>query len=129
VTNMLWSKPTAHTKYPWALAHWDVTPVGSRVTCSPRPMATDIDYLVLGNVRKSKKHLIAAGFHPEYRSKYNYNSIFYSLRYGNVNVIVTSSKRFQRKFLLATSIAKELNLLEKYHRVTLFQAILYDKFP
>lgn len=126
---MFWDKPVEHNNYLWALAHWDITPVGSRVTCSPPPMATDIDYLVLGNARKIKKHLIATGFRPEYRSKYNYNSIFYSLRYNNINVIVTSSKRFQRKFLLATSIAKELNLLEKYHRVALFQAILYDKHP
>jgi hypothetical protein len=126
---MFWSKPVKHTKYFWALAHWDVTPVGSRVTCSPRPMDTDIDYLVLGNVRKIKKHLIAIGFRPEYTSRYNYNSIFYSLRYNNINVIVTSSKRYQKKFLLATSIAKELNLLEKYHRVVLFQAILYGKSP
>ena len=126
---MLCNKPVEHNKYPWALAHWDVTPVGSRVTCSPPPMATDIDYLVLGNARKIKKHLIAFGFHPDYDSKYHYTNIFYSLRYTNINVIVTSSKRFQRKFLLATSIAKELNLLEKYHRVALFQAILYDNFP
>ena len=126
---MFWDKPVEHNKYLWALSHWDITPVGSRVTCSPPPMNTDTDYLVLGNVRKIKKHLIAAGFRPEYRSKYNYNSIFYSLRYTNINVIVTSSKHFQRKFLLATSIAKELNLLEKYHRVALFQAILYDKHP
>jgi hypothetical protein len=125
---MFWDKPVEHVKYPWALAHWDITPVGSRVTCSPPPMNTDIDYLVLGNVRKIKKHLIATGFQPEYVSRYNYNSIFYSLRYTNINVIVTSSKRYQRKFLLATSIAKELNLLEKYHRVVLFQAILYDKY-
>mgnify|MGYP003624712074 CR=1 FL=1 len=126
---MFWDKPVEHNNYPWALARWDVTPVGSRVTCSPRPMATDIDYLVLGNVRKIKKHLIAIGFRPEYTSRYNYNSIFYSLRYNNINVIVTSSKRYQKKFLLATNIAKELNLLEKYHRVVLFQAILYDNFP
>jgi hypothetical protein len=128
---MFWDKPVEHNNYPWALAHWDVTPVGSRVTCSPSPMTTDIDYLVLGNVRKLKKHLIAIGFRPEYTSRYryNYNSIFYSLRYNNINVIVTSSKHYQRKFLLATSIAKELNLLEKYHRVALFQAILYGKSP
>jgi hypothetical protein len=128
---MFWNKPTAHTKYPWALSHWNITPVGSRVTCSPPPMNTDIDYLVLGNVRKITKHLVATGFYTEYKSTYNYSSIFYSLRsYGNnVNVIVTNNKRFHRKFLIATKIAKELNIQEKYHRVVLFQAILYDNCP
>ena len=126
---MLWNKPSKHTIYPWALQHWNITPVGSRVTCIPPPMDTDIDYLILGNVRKITKHLENIGFHSQYSSNYGFDSNFCSLRSGNVNTIVTNSKRFHSKFLLATSVAKELNLIEKYYRVVLFQAILYGNYP
>lgn len=44
---------------------------------------------------------------------------------GQVNLIVTESEIFYDKFMLATHVSTRLNLMEKEHRIVLFQAILY----
>jgi len=43
----------------------------------------------------------------------------------DLNLIVTDSPEFAKKFLAATSVAKKLNLLAKADRIALFQAVLY----
>lgn len=106
-------------------------PVGSRRTCSPAPVDTDDDYLVW--VKDTYKFKEALG--PEWDQEgtdYDSLSQFVSFRRGGVNFIVTDSYNFFEKFQLATWVARELNLLNKGHRKTLFQAILYGatvKFP
>jgi hypothetical protein len=54
-------------------------------------------------------------------------NVFVSLRSGDVNLIVTSDARFAARFLVATRLATQLNLLNKNDRVALFQAVLYGK--
>jgi hypothetical protein len=99
--------------------------VGSRVTCVPAPTDTDEDVLVLtDNVVKFVNSCTKAGF----KETGSYaGSAFYSLRQGEVNLIITDEEEFYEKFMLATHVCKSLNVLDKQHRITVFQAILYGK--
>jgi hypothetical protein len=99
--------------------------VGSRVTCVPAPTDTDEDVLVLtDNVVKFINSCTKAGF--EETGSYA-GPAFYSLRQGEVNLIITDEEEFYEKFMLATHVCKSLNVLDKQHRITVFQAILYGK--
>lgn len=110
-----------------------VTPVGSRVTCSPPPLDTDRDWLVLidgADENKLMEYLSAAqweigGSLPDGENNTPPECRFISFTKGVENVIVTSSEEFHRRFIAATSVAKTLNLLDKAHRIALFQAVLY----
>ena len=99
--------------------------VGSRVTCVPAPTDTDEDVLVLtDNVVRFVNSCTKAGF----KETGSYaGPAFYSLRQGEVNLIITDEEEFYDKFMLATHVCKFLNVLDKQHRITVFQAILYGK--
>ena len=99
--------------------------VGSRVTCVPAPTDTDEDVLVLtDNVVRFVNSCTKAGF----KDTGSYaGPAFYSLRQGEVNLIITDEEEFYDKFMLATHVCKSLNVLDKQHRITVFQAILYGK--
>jgi len=66
---------------------------------------------------------VGAGYCPSVMP--GMDGIFKSYRLDDVNLIVTRQKRFFRKFLAATYVAKVLNLTRKRDRVSLFQAVLY----
>lgn len=108
--------------------------VGSRVTCNPAPTNTDEDILLLVD---DQEEVIVRCTNQGYvggETYFDSGAItklpdFYSLRKGDVNLIVTSNKLFYDKFLLATSVCKKLNLLKKNDRITVFQVILYEKGP
>lgn len=51
-----------------------------------------------------------------------------SWRKGKLNFIVTKNEDFIRKHKLATYVCKSLNLLNKKHRILVFQAILYGNY-
>lgn len=111
-----------------------VTPVGSRVTCDPAPTNTDADFLCLvtpAALPRAMTDLMEAGFEPSgsvILDDINYlppEDRFASWKRGEVNVILTASPVFFRRFLSATAVAKRLNLLDKADRVALFQAVLY----
>jgi hypothetical protein len=102
-------------------------PVGSRVTCDPAPTDTDEDYLCL-SFGEYDDTLICAGFVRDGSPKFytgNDNGGFRSFRRGDLNLIVTQDPAFFQLFLTATHLAKIFNLLQKNHRIALFQAILY----
>lgn len=111
----------------------NATLVGSRVTCRPAPTDTDQDVLVLVSAYKrdeALQHLADCSFDHDGSDvsdsvNYDPNSPFKSYSLGEVNLIVTWSEDFHRRFLAATSVAKKLNLLRKEDRVDLFQAVLY----
>jgi hypothetical protein len=109
-------------------------PVGSRVTCSPAPMDTDEDFLALVAPE------VFVGFEQMlYLRGFQFGgsrihaggclvgdeSSFQSYTLGQTNMIVTASEAFFNRFMAATSIAKRLNLLDKFDRIALFQAVLY----
>ena len=99
--------------------------VGSRVTCVPAPTDTDEDVLILvKDAVKFAEKCVNAGF----VDKGSYvGAAFISLIQGEVNLIVTHEEEFYDKFMLATHVCKSLNVLDKQHRITVFQAILYGK--
>jgi len=115
-----------------------IVPVGSRVTCSPPPTDTDEDYLLLvENSFTAAKNLEGIGFEyesdPEKVEAYmrmNEGALhgFTSMRFGDINYIITDSPFMFERFLTATYIARELNLLEKKDRVMLFKAIRGGSF-
>jgi hypothetical protein len=100
----------------------DIWPSGSRYTCSPPPMFTDIDFLVHADVIDAR--LLFLGFKPSIRNEYHTTSEdwpFRSWRRGNVNLIVTPSKKFVDYFRVSTHICKKWNVRSKLARVAIFE--------
>ena len=105
--------------------HLGAFPTGSYVTCNPPVTDTDQDWVVLianCEFNESINHLQALGFDTG-RAEYYLGSYIQAARKGTLNLILTWDEGTFQKTRLATDVAKELNLLEKSHRVLLFQAI------
>jgi hypothetical protein len=115
-----------------------IVPVGSRVTCSPPPMDTDEDFLLLvDDIQISVKNLKEMGFSsgmtPEQEAEYEglqrvSGSRFKSLRFGVTNYIITDSHFFFERFLTATHICKTLNLMEKSQRIMVFNGVFGEGY-
>lgn len=103
--------------------------VGSTVTVDPPVEGTDVDYLVLVKEINTLvvSHLRSRGY--TWTHNFDYDVPFFSVRQGDTNLILTDSEEYHKRFMLATSIAKALNLKKKIERVILFQGILYGKGP
>lgn len=102
-------------------------PTGSKYICFPPVENTDEDWVVLVE-EGYEQELSDKGFvYSMSDVEYSNPGIFISARKGNLNWIVTTNKAFFKRFVLATKVARKLNLLEKQSRVALFQAILYGK--
>lgn len=111
-----------------------VETVGSRVTCDPPPVGTDADILVLiedGRLNEARGTLADEGFAQDgsqVADEVNYIDAadrFESFKRGDLNIILTASAEFFRRFMAASACAKRLNLLAKADRIALFQAVLY----
>lgn len=97
---------------------------GSRVICDPPPMHTDEDWVVLvapGSRPSVVDFLLNVGYTHD--GKAYPESQFISMRHGVVNLILTECQWFYDRFVLATRIAKELNLLDRDDRVKLFSTL------
>lgn len=112
----------------------EVVPCGSRVTCNPPVLDTDEDYLVLVPaaaavdlecVLMSEGWTLGGSAIPDESNTVDGDSRFKSWTRGSVNLIVTTSARFYRRFVAATEVCRRLNLLSKQDRIALFQAVLY----
>lgn len=109
--------------------------VGSRATCTPAPMDTDEDWLVLllPNSKVQLEILLGMFGYVEGGSEDCCN-MFTSFNHPShkYNFILTDNKEWHDKFMLATKIAKKLNLMQKDDRIDLFNIILevdFDLFP
>ena len=112
--------------YPsWAKSDWKVWRVGSRETCDPPPTDTDEDFLVLVNCVANTFTSLERKRFRQYKGDAYGESVFSSWRLGDTNAIVTEYEDFAGKFLEASEIAKEENLMRKQDRVDLFQKVLY----
>ena len=126
-------EPAAHPHRALALAHslgCAVVPVGSRRCVKPPPEDTDDDWLVLA----PSVEIIAAlsvGSDPEAlgRSLAGDETGFVSHRIGDLNLIITLSDQFFRRFLRAHEVCALLNLANKSDRIIVFRAILYEETP
>ena len=109
-------------------------PVGSRVTCDPPVLNTDEDYLVLvapEAMPDVHMALLRAEFALDGSNTADAVSTvpeedrFQSFSNDTVNIILTRSPKFFRRFMAATYVARRLNLRVKGDRIALFQAVLY----
>lgn len=109
-------------------------PCGSRVTCNPPPTATDRDFIVLIAEDKwfdfiaevTQIGWVQGGSNlPDDANILPPEKRFLSFVLGRDNLIVTRSPIFYERFIAATHVAKQLNLLRKSDRIMLFQAVLY----
>lgn len=112
---------------------YEIKPVGSRVTCNPAPTDTDEDYLIFYSPQNKIQitDLLEGEDYDHDGSMIDIETVssdFCSYSKDDVNLIFTSDGRFYENFLLATKVCKQLNLLRKEDRVTVFQAILYGNF-
>jgi hypothetical protein len=114
---------------------WEL--VGSRVTCNPAPQDTDQDILCLLEEGKTLKDFedIVSEFEDEcFPDYYDHDGIdlndfgSYKNEDHTINYIVTTRKEFYDRFMVATRVARDFNLLEKHQRKQLFQAVLYSKY-
>jgi len=109
--------------YPWLNVNAiEVHRCGSRVTCDPPPTDTDADYLIRVSDFAYGEELIELGFMPESSA---YSNTFKSYRRGILNLIVCKDVVFYEKHRLATHVCQRLNIMDKDHRIVVFQAILY----
>lgn len=105
--------------------------VGSRVTCNPAPTDTDCDELVFAmDAFRLFEFVEGDGYVWEGGKGYCPDAgegRFASFRRGEHNLIVTECAVFYDKFLRATALAKQFNLLRKEDRIDLFKALLYGE--
>ena len=116
----------------------DLRAVGSRVTCNPAPQDTDADFLVLLNKNSSfffqkleeEGYVQAGSIIQDALNRLPHEERFYSFSNKPINIIATQSTKFFYRFMAATHVAKQLNLLNKEDRIMLFQAVLYgNQYP
>lgn len=126
--------------------------VGSRVTCNPAPTNTDQDYLlfVLPHTYGQFKNAILENGYEDCRiaaqkntskpwyerltvtqsQTYNFElGLFEAFRKGEDNIILTKDIGYYTKFMDATKLAKQFNLLKKADRVALFNYIIEEELP
>lgn len=102
--------------------------VGSRITCYPIPTNSDQDILILTNnltTLLAKLTIIGFNIGGSIDTDLNDND-FVSLKLDYINLIITASPKFRIKFLAATELTTKLNILNKQHRIDLFQLVLYE---
>ena len=102
---------------------WSQT--GSSYICDPPVLNTDIDILTLSREGDLSEH----GWERCSGEEYEMGSedfSFQAWRKGKYNLIVTSNREYYYSFLLATKLAKKLNLKEKEQRITLFNYIIRE---
>lgn len=106
-------------------------PTGSRYICNPAPFDTDMDIVCLGTDELRMALDLAGATIDGNPEQYEGMHDFMSMRLGFVNVIITEKPSFYKKFVEATEMAKEKNLLKKSDRISLFQEHLYgaDEIP
>lgn len=100
---------------------WSAT--GSRVIENPPPLGRDEDWIVLADdLSEATNILMRNGFGPDAQKLYG-NTEFVSFRKGQLNLIVTEQRWLYDRYVIATDVAKQLNLRSRADRVRLFQTI------
>ncbi len=113
---------------------WDgIYQTGSSVICDPPVTDTDIDYVIYTNEEvKLDTFLKCEGFTKSCADEEEYDleeEGFTCYRRENINLIIINERSWYRKWVLATKVARKLNLKVKADRVMLFRAILYGDAP
>lgn len=110
-----------------------IEPVGSRVTVDPPPTTTDEDWLALlpagANLNEAATLLDESGWTWGGSAETALDDgghCFTTFRDGDVNVIITTSAEFFRRFLVGRDICKRLNLTSKADRVYVHRRVRDD---
>ena len=101
---------------------------GSREICSPPPLDTDVDFVILdlkGDTQFDRNGFLQTT--QEDRDQYG-QADFMAYRRGEVNLIVVSDWSSFKAWKAATASAKQMNLLDKGKRIALFQGVLYGNW-
>ena len=102
-----------------------VAATGSSYICNPPVTDTDIDFVVLSRGwDKLHSWLEQNGFKTNFED-YEIDD-FRSYKRGVLNLIVTNDLVFYNRFVKATEVAKNLNLLDKEQRIILFDFVMYE---
>lgn len=114
------------TQGDWQSKVLDWFETGSRVVCDPPVEGTDYDVVGLVDKSTDVEEVVRLGF--DYGGSFSNDAEYHSLRSGEFNLILTSSRRDFEMFKLATKVAKLLNVKDKAKRVALFEAIRHGEF-
>lgn len=109
----------------WQFPEAKIFPFGSRYVCNPLPLFTDIDFMVYASMDDIKAKLIAYGYEESIHTNYSGQDIydFTSWRKGIINLIVSPSKTFVERDLVATHMCKSWNVQRKWGRILVHEAI------
>jgi len=105
-----------------------IYPTGSRYVCDPPVMNTDIDFGVYSTDKTIKERIIKLGYkdttnnEPAYHFQ-NEGYEFTAFRKRSVNLILTHSKKFIDRHMVATHICKRKNVRDKLNRVFIHEAV------
>lgn len=110
---------------------------GSRVTCNPPPVGTDIDVLVsVANeeaLRTINLALEQCGYYYDSGDGYEagQSNVFFSFKHKtaqwpNFNFLLSTNFNWCARHNRATALCRHLNLLNKPDRIAVFRTILYD---
>lgn len=110
---------------------------GSRVTCNPPPVGTDIDVLVsVANeeaLRTINLALEQCGYYYDFGDGYEagQSNVFFSykhktVQWPNFNFLLSTNSDRCARHNRATALCRHLNLLDKKDRIAVFRTILYD---
>ena len=103
----------------------EVALTGSSYICNPPVIDTDIDFVIYSQDWDNlhlwcEKNAFKTNFEDYVLED------FRSYKRGVINLIVTDDVTFYKRFVKATELAKQLNLLEKDQRVALFDFVMYE---
>lgn len=103
----------------------NVVPTGSSYICDPPVLNTDVDFVIL-SADWDKLH----DWCEQNAFKTNFEDYaieeFRSYKRGIINLIVTDDSTWYKRFVKATNLAKQLNLLDKQQRIDLFNFVMYE---
>ena len=124
-------KPEYHESQAWIDLSQSGMPyfrTGSREICTPAPMDTDVDFVVLDVKSNGKfEHNGFIATNDETSNEYG-ETDFETYRRGEVNLIVVNTWEQFKAWRAATAAAKQMNLTDKSKRIALFQGILYGNW-
>jgi len=103
----------------------EVALTGSSYICNPPVTDTDIDYTLYSHNWDKLDDWCEQNYFKTNWEDYAIDE-FRSYKRGVINLIVTNDATFYKRFVKATELAKQLNLLDKQQRIDLFDFVMYE---
>jgi len=101
---------------------------GSFYICNPPVLNTDIDFICFTtDLADTKELLLLDGWELCGAGQYTEDNHWFACRKDEYNFIITNNNVYYERFVLATQVAKKLNLKNKVDRIKLFQ--FFNELP